>query len=93
MPTDLFSSSSTGLIGIYDEAWPRIWYQADSIPPAPNKWHKVAFDISPDTTTETNIFAFLLENMSVNKGTFYLDNIRTVVDFPLLLPHKHHQPT
>lgn len=87
--TDLFAGSPTGLIGIYDTAWPRTWYEADSIPPAANQWHTVAFDISPDTTTETTIYAFLLENMSVSSGTFYLDNIRTVVDIPLYRPAEN----
>jgi PA14 domain-containing protein len=89
MTTDLFAGSSNGLIGIYDNTWPGTWYQAISVLPAANQWCTVAFDISSDTTTETTIYAFLLENMSVNNGTFYLDNIRTVVDIPLYRPAEN----
>ena len=87
MTTDLFAGSSSGLVGIYDTTWTGTWYQADSIPPVANQWHTVAFDVSANNQTGlTSIYAFLLENMSVSSGTFYIDNIRTVVDIPLYRP-------
>ena len=87
MTTDLFAGSPAGLIGIYDTSWTGTWYPADSIPAAANQWHTLAFDVSANTQTGlTSIYAFLLENMSVSSGTFYLDNMRTAVDIPLYRP-------
>jgi len=88
--TDLFAGSPSGLIGIYDTSWTGTWYQATSIPPAANQWHTVAFDVSANSQTGlTTIYAFLLENMSVSSGTFYLDNIRAAVDMPLYRPAEN----
>ena len=59
-------------------------------PQAANQWHTVAFDVSANNLTGlTSIYAFLLENMPVSSGTFYLDNIRMVVDLPVYRPAEN----
>ncbi|MBN1765316.1 MAG: hypothetical protein JW860_08680 [Sedimentisphaerales bacterium] len=85
--TDLFTGSPNGVIGIWDSSWTPNWYPAISIPPAANQWHTLAIDISANNQTGlTEIQAFVLDYMSVSSGTFYLDNIQTVVDMPLYRP-------
>jgi hypothetical protein len=88
--TDLFAGSSSGVIGIWDSTWIPNWYGATSIPPAANQWHTLAVDVSGNNQTGlSTIQAFVLDNMSVSSGTFYLDNIRTVVDIPLYRPAEN----
>ncbi|MHC5173844.1 MAG: PA14 domain-containing protein, partial [Planctomycetota bacterium] len=84
--TDLFAGSSNGVIGIWNGSWAPDWQAATSIPPAANQ----AIDVSGYTQTGlTQIQAFVLDHMSITSGTFYLDNIRTVVDIPLYRPAEN----
>ena len=78
MPTDLFAGSSSGVVGIYDTAWTGTWYNGSQLSHDENRWQTVRINVAGNDQTGLNtIQAFLLEFMTVNSGTFYLDNIRT----------------
>jgi len=78
MPTDLFAGSSSGVVGIYDTLWTGTWYPGTQLSHVENQWQTVTINVSGNEQTGlTTIYAFLLQFMTTDEGTFYLDNIRT----------------
>lgn len=81
--TDVFAGSGNPQIGIWDGGWSPTWYGVATIPPATNQWFTLVMDVSANTQTSlTSIQAFLFDYMTVNSGTFYLDNMRLINTLP-----------
>ena len=75
------SQLSPDLNGIWDDVFS--WHQALSVPPNPNEWYTLEFDVSGcNNTSLDHISALIFEGMEVNDGTIYFDNLRLVCSSP-----------